>query len=570
MSPRSSQPDTESPKSEARNFIREMIRADVEAGRNDGRVHTRFPPEPNGYLHIGHAKAIHLNFGMAEEFGGKCNLRFDDTNPLNEDPRFVESIERDIHWLGYDWEGREYHASDYYEQLYEWAVHLVREGKAYVDELDLDAIREYRGTVKQPGRPSPWRDRPIEESLDLLERMRAGEFQEGTYTLRAKIDLASPNMKMRDPLIYRIRHATHHRTGDRWKIYPMYDFAHCLSDAIEHITHSLCSLEFKDNRELYDWFVENCPVPSRPYQTEFARLNLTHTVMSKRKLARLVKEGIVDGWDDPRLPTLSGLRRRGFTPEAIRAFCEHIGVARSDSTIEFALLEHMVREDLNRRAPRVMAVLDPLKVVITNYPEDQVEEFEAENNPEAPEAGHRRLPFGRELWVERGDFREDAPRKWFRMAPGKEVRLKHAYFITCDEVVRDDEGRIVELRCSYDPESRGGQSPDGRKVKGTLHWVSAAHAVDAEVRLYSNLFTETHPEAEGRDFMEGIDPDSLEVRRHCKVEPSLRGAEEGHGVQFFRHGYFVVDPDGEGDALVFNRTVGLRDSWAKIEKKLAG
>ncbi len=557
-----------SPEPKPKNFIQEMVERDLAEGRSGGRVHTRFPPEPNGYLHIGHAKSIHLNFGIARDYGGKCNLRFDDTNPLNEDPAFVESIRRDIRWLGFDWEDREFHASDYYDQLYEWAVHLVREGKAYVCELDEKEIREYRGTVTEAGRPSPWRDRPVEESLDLLERMRQGEFEEGRYTLRAKIDMAAANMKMRDPLIYRIRHAVHHRTGDRWKIYPMYDFAHCLSDAIEGITHSLCTLEFKDNRELYDWFVENCPVSSRPYQTEFARLNLTHTVMSKRKLKRLVEEGIVEGWDDPRLPTLSGMRRRGYTPEAIATFCDRIGVARTDSVIELALLEHHLREDLNARALRVMTVLDPLKLVITNYPEDRTEVFQALNNPEDPDAGTHELPFSRELWVERGDFREDAPRKWFRLAPGKEVRLKFAYFVTCEEVIRNEKGEVIELRCTYDPQSRGGQSPDGRKVKGTLHWVSARHAVECEARLYSNLFTEAHPEAEGKDLLECLDPHSLEIRPHCKAEPYLASVAVGESVQFFRHGYFVVDPDTNEERRVFNRTVGLRDSWAKLEKKL--
>jgi glutaminyl-tRNA synthetase len=552
----------------SKNFIEEMVEGDLAAGRNEGRVHTRFPPEPNGFLHIGHAKSIHLNFGIARDYGGKCNLRFDDTNPMNEDPTFVEAIRRDIHWLGFDWEDREFHASDYYEQLYEWAIHLVNEGKAYICELDEGQMREYRGTVTEAGRPSPWRDRPADESLDLLERMRHGEFEEGRYTLRAKIDMGAANMKMRDPLIYRIRHTVHHRTGDAWKIYPLYDFAHGLSDAIEGITHSLCTLEFKDNRELYDWFVENCPVSSRPYQTEFARLNLTHTVMSKRKLRRLVEDGIVGGWDDPRLPTLSGMRRRGYTPEAIASFCHRVGVARSDSIIELALLEHHLREDLNVRAPRVMTVLDPLKLVITNYPEGQSESITAENNPEDPEAGSHEVPFGRELWVERSDFREEAPRKWFRLAPGKEVRLKFAYFVTCDEVIKNDAGEITELRCSYDPESRGGQSPDGRKVKGTLHWVSAANAVECEARLYSNLFSEEHPEADGRDFLECIDPDSLEVREGCMAEPYLKDFEAGQSVQFFRHGYFVVDPDSRPGKMVFNRTVSLRDSWAKLEKKL--
>ena len=553
---------------EPRDFIRDRVVSDLEKGLNGGRVHTRFPPEPNGYLHIGHAKSIHLNFGLALQFGGKCNLRFDDTNPLKEDAEYVESIKRDIHWLGYDWDDREFHASDYFDQLYEWAQHLIREGKAYVCELSLEQVREYRGTVKEPGRPSPWRDRPAEESLDLLERMKRGEFEEGRYTLRAKIDMAAKNMQMRDPLMYRIRHATHHRTGDTWHIYPMYDFAHGLSDAIEHITHSLCTLEFKDNRDLYDWFVENCPTPSRPHQIEFARLNLTHTVMSKRKLLRLVQEGIVSGWDDPRMPTLSGMRRRGYPPEAIKAFCDRIGVARNNSVIDHALLEFYVREDLNQRAPRVMTVLRPLKLTITNWPEGEVDWVEAENNPEDPDAGTRKLPFTGELWIEREDFREDAPRKWFRLAPGKEVRLKHAYFVTCEEVVRDESGEVVELRCTYDPESRGGEAPDGRKVKGTLHWVSRPHAVDCEVRLYSHLFSDEAPEAEGKDFLEQVDPGSLEVIEGAKAEATLADKPEGWFCQFFRHGYFVVDPDGTDERKVLNRTVSLRDSWAKIEKKL--
>jgi glutaminyl-tRNA synthetase len=553
---------------EPRDFIRERVISDLAKGLNEGRVHTRFPPEPNGYLHIGHAKAIHLNFGLALQFGGKCNLRFDDTNPLKEDVEYVEAIKRDIRWLGYDWDDREFHASDYYGQLYEWAQHLIRAGKAYVCELTLEQVREYRGTVKQPGKPSPWRDRPAEESLDLLERMRRGEFEEGRYTLRAKIDMAAANMQMRDPLMYRILHASHHRTGDVWHIYPLYDFAHGLSDAIEHITHSLCSIEFKDNRELYDWFVENCPVPSRPHQIEFARLNLTHTVMSKRKLLRLVKEGYVRGWNDPRMPTLSGMRRRGFTPEAIKNFCDRIGVARTESVIDYALLEFYVREDLNARAPRVMTVLRPLKLTITNWPQGRVEMVTAENNPEDPNAGTREVPFTGELWIERDDFREDAPKKWFRLAPGAEVRLKHAYFVTCDDVVRDASGEIVELLCTYDPQTAGGEAPDGRKVKGTLHWVSRAHAVDCEVRLYEHLFADEAPESDGKDFLEQIDPASLEVIEDAKAESLLGGKPAGWFCQFFRHGYFVVDPDTTPERMVLNRTVSLRDSWAKIEQKL--
>lgn len=552
---------------EPRDFIRDIVKKDLAEGTHD-HVHTRFPPEPNGYLHIGHAKSIHLNFGLAKQFNGECNLRFDDTNPIAEDPEFVEAIERDIHWLGYEWLEPIHHASDYYEQFYEWAQHLIREGKAYVCELNEEEIREYRGTVKTPGKPSPWRDRPAEESLDLLERMRHGEFSEGRYTLRAKIDMAAANMKMRDPLIYRIRHAEHHRTGTDWKIYPMYDFAHCLGDAIEEITHSICTLEFSDNRALYDWFVDNCPVPAKPRQYEFARLNLTHTVMSKRKLKKLVTDGHVRGWDDPRLPTLSGLRRRGYPPEAIRAFCDRIGVAKADSTIDVALLEFYIREHLNQHAPRVMTVLKPLLVTITNWPEGQVEWVEAENNPEDPAAGTRKLPFTGRLYIERDDFREDAPKKWFRLSPGKEVRLKHAWFVTCQEVVKDDTGEVVELKVTYDPETTGGEAKDGRKVKGTLHWVSADHAVDCEVRLYDHLFSEEYPEAEGRDFLDALNPESLVVLEDAKTEPTIGEQQPGWSCQFFRHGYFVVDPDSTPDRMVLNRTVSLRDTWAKIEKKL--
>jgi glutaminyl-tRNA synthetase len=549
-------------------FIREIIANDLAGGKHSTVV-TRFPPEPNGYLHIGHAKSICLNFGVAEENQGRCHLRFDDTNPVKEDPEYVEAIKESVHWLDFDWGEHEYHASDYYEQLYEYARELVRDGKAYVCSLSEEEIREYRGTVKEPGRPSPDRDRPAAESLDLLERMREGEFEEGKYTLRAKIDMAAKNMKMRDPLIYRIRHAKHHRTGDRWKIYPFYDFAHSLSDAIEGITHSLCTLEFTDNRELYDWFVENVSVSCHPRQIEFARLNLTYTVMSKRKLLLLVQGKHVSGWDDPRMSTLAGYRRRGYTPEAIRAFCRHISVAKAESTIDIALLEHFLREDLNRRAPRVMAVLRPLKVVLENYPEGQVEEAEAVNNPEDAGAGSRRLPFSRELYIERDDFQESPPPKYFRLAPGREVRLKHAYFIRCERVVKDEHGEVVELRCTYDPATAGGNAEDGRKVKGTLHWVSAQHAVDAEVRLYDHLFTEPYP-AEAEDFLSVINPDSLEVLTGCKVEPGLAGAAPESRYQFLRHGYFCVDNrDSRPDAPVFNRTVSLRDTWAKIERAAA-
>ncbi len=550
-------------------FIRQIINADNASGKYDNRVHTRFPPEPNGYLHIGHAKAILLNYGIAAQYGGKFNLRFDDTNPVTEETEYVDAIQQDARWLGADWEDRLFFASDYFDRMYELAEKLVEKGLAYVDDLNDEEIREYRGTVTEPGRPSPYRDRAPEENLDLLRRMRDGEFPDGAKVLRAKIDMAAPNMLLRDPLIYRIRHAHHHRTGDKWCIYPMYDWAHGLEDSIEGVTHSICTLEFEVHRPLYDWFLEALEI-YHPQQIEFARLNLTHTVMSKRKLLRLVNEKLVDGWDDPRLPTISGLRRRGYTPESIREFCDRIGVAKRDSTVDVALLEHCLREDLNRRARRVMAVLDPLKVVITNYPEGRVEDIECVNNPENEADGTRMVPFSREVWIERSDFLEDPPRKFFRLAPGREVRLKHAYFITCDEVVKDDEGRIVELRCSYDPESRGGSTPDGRRVKGTLHWVSAAAALDAEVRLYEHLFAAEFPEdvPEGEDFTSNLDPGSLRVLKGCKVEPGL--AEGGAEVpyQFMRQGYFCADSRDSGpDGLVFNRAVGLRDSWAKIQKK---
>lgn len=551
------------------NFIRAIIDEDMKTGRWGGRVMTRFPPEPNGYLHMGHAKSICLNFGLASDYGGLCNLRFDDTDPAKESVEYVESIKADVRWLGFDWGDRQYAASDYFEQLYGYAVQLIREGKAYVDSLSAEEIREYRGTLTEPGRESPYRHRTVEENLDLFTRMRAGEFEDGTHVLRAKIDMASPNLLMRDPALYRIKHVHHYRTGDKWCIYPMYDFTHCLSDSVEGITHSLCTLEFENNRELYDWVLDRLKV-YHPRQIEFARLNLTYTVLSKRKLITLVDGGYVDGWDDPRMPTISGMRRRGYTPSAIRNFCDRIGVAKSNSTVDMALLEYSVREDLNKSAPRVMAVLRPLKVVITNYPEGQVEELEAENNPEDPAMGSRKLPFSRVLYVECEDFREDAPRKWFRLAPGREVRLKHAYYITCTEVIKDETtGEIVELRCTYDPQTRGGWSQDGRKVKGTLHWVSAAHAVEAEVRLYENLFTRENPNdvEEGKDFTGHINPDSLEVLTACRVEPSLAAAPPGSRYQFLRLGYFCVDTrHATARKPVFNRTVTLKDTWAKIDK----
>lgn len=548
-------------------FIRQIVEEDLRADKHGGRVLTRFPPEPNGYLHIGHAKSICLNFGVAADYGGLTNLRFDDTNPETEDVEYVESMKRDIRWLGFDWGDRLYHASDYFEWFYDCAVTLVKKGLAYVCDLSDEQIRVYRGTIKEPGRPSPNRDRSPDENLDLLTRMRAGEFPDGSRTLRAKIDMAHPNMKMRDPLIYRIRHAEHYRTGGQWCIYPMYDFAHCLSDSREQITHSLCTLEFENNRDVYDWFLESLDV-FRSRQYEFARLNLNYTVMSKRLLLRLVESGLVGGWDDPRMPTISGLRRRGYPPEAIRKFCDVVGVAKSNSTVDYALLEHTLREHLNRHAPRVMAVLRPLKVVIENYPEGQVEELEAVNNPEDPAAGTRMVPFSRELYVERTDFREDPPRKYYRLAPGREVRLRYGYFVTCEEVVMNGDGEVIELRCTYDPQSRGGHSPDGRKVRGTIHWVSVAHAIDAEVRLYDHLFTKADPAdvEEGGDFTHNVDRDSLEVLTGCKLEPGLAGAGDGYRCQFERMGYFCVDNvDSTPDRLVFNRTVTLRDTWAKIE-----
>ena len=542
-------------------FIRTIVTEDREAGRNEGRVATRFPPEPNGYLHIGHAKSICLNFGVAREFNGTCNLRFDDTNPTKEEVEYVESIKDDVRWLGFEWDNLHF-ASDYFEQLYEFAVHLIEHGKAYVDSLTADEIRQFRGTLTEPGTDSPYRSRSIDENREMFRRMRAGEFEDGAHVVRAKIDMASPNINMRDPVLYRIRRAHHHRTGDAWCIYPMYDFAHPPSDALEHITHSLCTLEFEDHRPLYDWLVENTPVPSRPRQIEFARLNLTYTVMSKRRLLELVNDGDVKGWDDPRMPTIVGMRRRGYTPEAIRTFCDRIGVAKRENLVDVALLEHAVREDLNKRAPRIMAVLDPIRVVIENYPEDQVEEFAIANNPEDDAAGSRRVPFARELFIERDDFMEDPPKKFFRLAPGREVRLRGAYFITCTGVVKDAHGVVVELRCAYDPATKGGDAADGRKVKATLHWVAAKTALDAEVRLYDRLFTSEQPGASG-NYKADLNPSSLAVRT-AKIEPSAAAAAAGARFQFERLGYFCVDPDSVAGRLVFNRTVTLKDSWAKV------
>jgi len=549
-------------------FIRQIIQDDLKTNKYGGRVHTRFPPEPNGYLHIGHAKSICLNFGLAEEFGGLYNLRFDDTNPSKEEIEYIESIIEDVRWLGFDWEDRLFYASDYFQKMYEYAVQLIRQGKAYVCDLSADEIREYRGTLTKPGKESPYRNRSIDKNLDLFEQMWTGEFPDGSRTLRAKIDMASSNLNMRDPVMYRILHASHHRTGDKWCIYPTYDWAHGLEDSIEGITHSICTLEFEDHRPLYDWFLDELDV-YHPQQIEFARLNLNYTVMSKRKLLRLVKEGHVAGWDDPRMPTISGLRRRGYTPESIRVFCDRIGVAKSNSVVDIALLEHCLREDLNKRAPRVMAVLRPLKVVIDNYPDDQVEELEAINNPEDSNMGTRTVPFSKVLYIERDDFREDPPKKFFRLAPGREVRLRYGYYIKCVDVLKDDKtGEIVELHCSYDPETRGGWSPDGRKVKATLHWVSAAHAIQAEVRLYDHLFTKENPDDvdEGADFTEHLNSNSLEVLTSCQLEPCLADAKPGDRFQFERLGYCCVDPDSSDNKLVFNRTATLRDTWARIEK----
>ena len=553
-------------------FIREIVAADVAAGRSGGHVVTRFPPEPNGYLHIGHAKAISLDFGIAAEFGGHCNLRFDDTNPVKEDVEYVDSIKDDVRWLGFDWDAREFFASDYYEQLYEFAQHLIRERLAYVDSLTADEIREYRGTLTEPGKDSPYRTRSVEENLDVFRRMRAREFPDGAHVLRAKIDMGSPNINLRDPVLYRIRHAEHHRTGNEWCIYPMYDYAHPLSDAIEGVTHSLCTLEYEDHRPLYDWVVASAGTAHRPRQYEFARLNLNYTVMSKRKLLQLVEQRHVAGWDDPRMPTISGLRRRGYTAESIRDFCARIGVAKKENVIDVGLLEHCVREDLNRRAPRAMAVLRPLKVVLTNYDPDRVVDYvDVVNNPEDRSTGTRKVPFSRELYIERDDFMEDPPKKFFRLTVGREVRLRNAYFITCTGVVKDASGTITELHCTFDPTTRGGDAPDGRKVKATLHWVSAAHAVDAEVRLYDRLFNVEDPEGDatkaGRDFTAFLNPASLDRLRGCKLEPSLAKATPGARFQFERLGYFAVDPDSTPDAPVFNRTVSLKDSWAKVASR---
>ncbi len=549
-------------------FIRTIVADDVKQGKNDGRVMTRFPPEPNGYLHIGHAKSICLNFGVAEEFGGVCNLRFDDTNPSREGVEYVDSIKDDVRWLGFDFEGREYYASDYFERIYEFAVRLVRDGNAYVDSLSADEIREHRGTLTEPGKNSPWRGRSVEENLDLLQRMREGEFPYGAHVLRAKTGMASPNMNLRDPVMYRILKVPHHRTGDAWCIYPTYDFAHGQSDSIEGVTHSICTLEFEDHRPLYDWFIEQLGIfSSRQY--EFARLNLTHTIMSKRKMLQLVEGGYVSGWDDPRMPTLVAIRRRGYPPEAIRELCDRVGVARRENTVALSLLEHCVRDELNRTAPRAMAVLNPLRVVIDNYPEGEVEEMEAVNNPEDPSAGTRKVPFSRELYVERDDFREDPPSKFYRLAPGREVRLRYAYIIKCVDVVKDpNTGEVTELRCTYDPDSKSGSPGSGRKVRGTVHWVSAPHAVSAEVRLYDHLFTKENPDDTdpGLDFTSNLNPDSLRILHGCRLEPSLAGALVGARYQFERLGYFCVDRDSSPGSLVFNRTVTLRDTWARIEK----
>jgi glutaminyl-tRNA synthetase len=548
------------------NFIRDIVAADLRSNKHNGRVVTRFPPEPNGHLHIGHAKSICLNFGIAAENHGVCHLRFDDTNPTKEEVEYVESIQEDVHWLGFDWGDKMFYASDYFEQLYQYAVQLIEAGKAYVDSLSADEVREYRGTLTEPGKESPYRARSVAENLDLFVRMRAGEFADGAHTLRAKIDMASPNVNMRDPVMYRILHASHHRTGDKWCIYPMYDFAHGLSDSIEGITHSICTLEFEDHRPLYDWFLDELHTPCHPQQIEFARLNLTYTLMSKRKLLALVEDRYVSGWDDPRMPTLAGLRRRGYTPEAIRSFCERIGVAKRNSTVDVAMLEHEIREDLNKRAQRVMAVLHPLKVVIDNYPEGQVEQLTAVNNPEDPTMGTRQIPFSRMLYIERDDFREDPPKKFFRLAPGREVRLRYAYIIKCVSVVKDEHtGEVLEVHCTYDPETRSGGSAEGRKVKATLHWVSTAHSIPAEVRLYEHLFTIPDPSA-AEDFTTVLNPYSLEVLTSCRLEPSLAGVVPGSRYQFERQGYFCVDPDSSPAMPVFNRTVSLKDTWAKIEK----
>ncbi|MFP4107545.1 MAG: glutamine--tRNA ligase/YqeY domain fusion protein [Desulfonatronovibrio sp.] len=552
------------------NFIREIIKEDIASGRHK-QVVTRFPPEPNGYLHIGHAKSICLNFGVVRDFGGRCHVRFDDTNPKKEDPAYVSSILYDVRWLGFDWGEHLYNASDYFEQFYQYALELIRIGKAYVCSLNAEEIRQYRGTLTEPGKDSPYRQRSVEENLDLFQRMRQGEFDEGTHVLRARIDMASPNMNMRDPVLFRIVNADHHQTGDAWRIYPTYDYAHCLSDSIEGITHSLCSLEFQDHRPLYNWILEQLPVKCHPRQIEFARLNLNYTVMSKRKLSRLVSEGLVHSWDDPRMPTLSGLRRRGYTPESIRRFCDIIGVAKSDNIVDMSMLEYCVREDLNKKAPRVMAVINPVKLIITNYPEDGEEELEAVNNPEDENMGTRMVPFSRELYIEREDFMEDPPKKFFRLSPGREVRLRYAYYVTCQDIVKDPvSGEVKEIHCTYDPATRGGDSPDGRKVKATLHWVSVRHAGKIEVRMYDRLFSVPNPtegEKKGIDFLEYVNPDSLKVLKSCYIEPGLENAAPGDFFQFERLGYFCVDPDTEPDRTVFNRTVTLRDAWARIQKK---
>ncbi|TET33066.1 MAG: glutamine--tRNA ligase/YqeY domain fusion protein [Planctomycetota bacterium] len=558
--------DTED-KEQSRDFIRDIIDDDLKTGKYEGRVHTRFPPEPNGYLHIGHGKAICLNFGIAEQYGGLCNLRFDDTNPTREGEEYVQSIIEDIKWLGFDWEDRLYFASDYFDQMYEYAVQLVKDGKAYVDDLNAEEISEHRGTLTSPGKNSPYRDRPVEENLNLLEKMKAGEFGDGEKVLRARIDMAHPNMNMRDPVMYRILHAAHHRTGDKWCIYPMYDWAHGLEDSIEKITHSICSLEFENHRPLYDWFLDELGV-YHPQQIEFARLNLSYTIMSKRKLIRLVEEGDVSGWDDPRMPTISGIRRRGYSPESIRSFCRRIGVAKFNSTISLELLEHCVRQDLNKTSLRFMGVLRPLKVVIDNYPEGQVEELDAVNNPEDPDAGTRKVPFSKVLYIEREDFMEDPPKKFYRLSPGREVRLRYAYFVTCTDVVKDENGEVIEVHCTYDPATRGGDSPDGRKVKSTLHWVSAERALDAEVRLYDKLFTVEDPLGQkDADFRDFLNPDSLEILKSCKAEPAAGNLKPFDRIQFERIGYFCVDPDSAEEKPVFNRAVGLRDTWARIQKQ---
>ncbi len=558
--------DFKNTESISKDFIRTIIEADLAAGKNEGRVHTRFPPEPNGYLHIGHAKSICLNFGIAAGYKGLCNLRFDDTNPIKEEIEYIESIKEDIRWLGFDWKDREYYASDYFNQLHAWAVQLIKKGKAFVCDLSADDIREHRGTLTQPGKNSSFRNRSIQENLDLFSRMKGGEFPDGSRTLRAKIDMASPNLNLRDPVMYRILKTSHHRTGDKWCIYPTYDWAHGQSDSIEEITHSICTLEFEDHRPLYDWYLKELAA-FHPQQIEFARLNLTYTVMSKRKLLELVDLGHVRGWNDPRMPTISGMRRKGYSPEAIRDFCDRIGVAKNESTADIALLEHCLRENLNMKAPRVMAVLHPIKVVIDNYPENEVEWLDAENNPEDQSMGSRKIPFSRILYIEQADFLEDPPKKFFRLAPGREVRLKHAYYITCTEVVKDTKsGEIRELHCTYDPETRGGWSKDGRRVMGTLHWVSSEHSINAEVRLYNYLFTKENP-LEDADFKDFLNPESLEILSDCQLEPSLKGAKPGSRFQFLRQGYFCVDTeDSSEDKLVFNRTVSLRDTWAKIQK----